>query len=275
MLAMLAVDACASSPLPTRDDLGWQRGEARLASGLAAAMPAARLAPDEILFTQAEGFFHYRYQPEPPGFGRYMAEAGAAALEFGPLSVLATSEAWSDLRLHAYDGAAQLYETLLARWPQSRLRPLALYRLGWCYRNVTAGGFPRTSDDAFAEVEHDASGDALAPLAREARKVPWKSQDRALLLSIIPGAGQMYAGRVGNGLARLTVALALATAAVLPIVLMARDRELSWKQTAISIGGFVGLQVIYTDSYQTALHDVVDWNERQELEFERAHPTAP
>lgn len=243
--------------------------------GIAAAAPERPFAPDEVLFVQAEALFHYRYQPEPPGLARYLAEVGAAALEFGPLSVLANTEELGALRLHAYDGAAQLYETLLARWPRTRLRPLALYRLGWCYRNVSVGGFPRSSDQAFQEVQSAPDAGALAPLAAEAARVPWKSQDRALLLSAIPGAGQMYAGRVGNGVARLGIALALATAAVLPIVLMARDRELSWKATAISIGGFVGLQVIYTDSYQGALQDVVTWNERRQREFERAHPSAP
>jgi len=52
----------------------------------------------------------------------------------------------------------------------------------------------------------------------------------------------MYAGRVGNGLARLSLALAFATTAVLPIVLMARKREVTFTGTAISIGGFIGQQ---------------------------------
>jgi TM2 domain-containing membrane protein YozV len=43
----------------------------------------------------------------------------------------------------------------------------------------------------------------------------------AARLSVIPGAGQIYAGRVGNGIARMTLALGLAAAAVLPIVFMA------------------------------------------------------
>jgi TM2 domain-containing membrane protein YozV len=266
---------CASSPLPAPGETSFQRGQDRLRGGLAAAKVDQPPTPDQVLFMQAEAFFHYRYSSTSAGAGAYLAAAGAAALEFGPLSAAVSSEGLGDLRLHAYDGATQLYETLLQRWPQTRLRQLALYRLGWSYRNVTIGGFPRSSDAAFSELEHDPTAGHLAELATEARKVPSKSQDTALLLSVIPGAGQVYTGRVGNGIARLSIALVFATAAVLPIVLMAKNRGLSWTGTAITIGGFIGLQVVYTDSYQTALHDTMEWNERHQQEFERAHPEAP
>lgn len=275
LAGLVLANACASSPLPPPGDVTWQGGQDRLRAGLGVVAPEAAPSPDVVLMVQAESFFHYRYQPPTPGAARYLGALGAAALEFGPLSVLANSEGMGDLRLRSYDGAAQAYETLLQRWPASRLRPLALYRLGWCYRNVSLDGFPRSSDEAFAEVEREPSAGPLAPLAAEARRVPWKSQDRAVWLSVIPGAGQIYAGRVGNGIVRMTIALALAAAAVLPIVYMAREREVSWQGTAISVAGFVGLQVIYTDSFQTALHDVVDWNERRQREFEQVHPESP
>ena len=274
-LCLGLVTGCASSPLPGPGEPSFQRSQDRLRDGIRAAKLPQAPGPDQILFTQAEAFFHYRHRAEPEGAGTYLAEAVGAALEFGPLTVALSSEGLGDLRLHAYDGATQLYETLLQRWPSSQLRQLTLYRLGWSYRNSSIGGFPRTSDAAFAELEQDPAAGHLSALAKEARQVPWKSQDTALLLSVIPGAGQMYTGRVGNGLARLGIALAFATAVVLPIVLMARNGRLYWTGSGITLGGFIGLQVIYTDSYQTALHDTMEWNENREREFEGSHPEAP
>jgi hypothetical protein len=87
-------------------------------------------------------------------------------------------------------------------------------------------------------------------------------------------------GEYLNGTIRLSVALAAAAMIVTPLVVASRHRDqLSWSQDwpllAVGLSGLFILSIDYTTSYQDALRGVVQYNERQEELFERAHHAAP
>ncbi len=267
---------CATAAPLRLDDPAFAAGQSRLretAGRLAGAKP---LAPDEGLFLQAESFHAYRFHlRRSRSVESYLAQTLAAFTDFAPLTVIAASQGIFDLRLRAYDGAAQLYQALVAGYPASALRPLALYRLGWACRSTSDDGFPCASRDAFAALERDDPSSPLADLARDAARVPSRSLDRATLWSILPGAGQIYAGEVLDGTVRLSVAAAFGALALVPLVGMVRARRFGWFPTALSLAGVVGLQVTYTTSYQDAQRAVLDFNERHEAAFVAGHPGAP
>ena len=90
------------------------------------------------------------------------------------------------------------WETLLDRNPATPLRALALYRLGWAYRNHIVTGFVGSSDVVFSALVKGYPGSELAALATAAKQVPSKSPTTAAAWSILPGAGQIYAGEYRN-----------------------------------------------------------------------------
>src|SRR5205814_9502176 len=97
-------------------------------------------------------------------------------------------------------------------------------------------------------------------LAREARKIPYKSQDSAIGLSLVPGLGQMYAGETGNGAARLAAALVCAAMIIVPSYLLYRrvsDRDrlagADWPYIATPFVGIILLNVVYSTAYQDAI----------------------
>ncbi len=230
-------------------------------------------APDDALFLQAEALYYDRFELRAPGAHSYAAHLLAAATDFGPFLLLTSASGLLDLRLQSYNGAARLYEGLLVRYPRTRHRPIALYRLSWAYPNVTVSGLPRDREEVLRELRT-----APAPwpvLAAEAGRVELRSQDAAMAWSILPGAGQIYTGEVGNGAVRLSLALLSAAALVVPIVYMAKHDELSWQATALSIVGLIGLQISYTTAYQDAQRAVFEHNERAEEAFAATHPLAP
>jgi hypothetical protein len=281
LLVVLAACGCASSVLIRPDDGIFREGQDRLQR--AAASVEAQGAPpaEKWLFLQAEALYQYRFAPPPRRALGYLAEGVAAVVDFPALQAVAGSMDLLELRLRTYDGAAQLFETLLDRYPRTRLRPLALYRLGWAYRSLGASGFPRGSgDEAFDLLAREQPSSALAALAVQAKAVPWKSKDKATGLSIVPGLGQFYVGDNWSGAARLAVALAAAGLVLAPVVVgYQRRSELTWSHDwpllAISVGGLSVLSIDYTTAYQDALRAVVLYNERAESAFNRRHPDAP
>jgi len=121
---------------------------------------------------------------------------------------------------------------------------------------------------------------SLGTLAGEAKKVPWKSKNKASNWSLIPGAGQLYVGETGNGLTRLGIALVAATAIIVPIVVASqRGGDLNWNRDwpllATGLGGLIVLSFDYTSSYEDAMRGVVQYNERAEKQFNSAHIEAP
>jgi hypothetical protein len=185
-----------------------------------------------------------------------------------------------DRRLGSYDGAAYLWENLCEIYSQSKLRPFALYRLGWTYRSTSAQGLPGDSEKSFAKLLKDYPDSDWAGLAKEAQAVAWKSKDTATLLSLVPGAGQVYSGEPSNGLLRFAVALAGLAAFVAPSVAAYDRREdLNWNRdwplALLGTGGLVVLSVDYTMAYQDAIRAVVQFNEKQEQIFLEGHPKAP
>jgi hypothetical protein len=279
---LICVGACSSSVLVRSDDPGFGRAQERLkrtavqVEGELAASPAERR-----LFLQAEGFYQYRFEPPTRTAGSYIAQAAAVAFDFPALQALAGSLDLVELRLKTYDGAVQLWETLLERHPATVLRPLVLYRLGWAYRNAGVVGFPRESgDEAFDLVIRDYPSSPLAELSRKAKAAPWKSKETATTLSIVPGLGQFYVGERLSGGIRLAVALAATALIVAPaIVAYQRRQDLSWSRDwpllATGLGGVIVLSIDYTTAYQDALRGVVQWNERAEEAFQSSHSDAP
>ncbi len=278
-LAALAC-GCGSSALIRGDDLAYRRSLEHLQR--TRQLVAASLAPDDdqAMFLQAEGLFRYRFAPPGKSFGSYLARTAASVTDLPVLDSLAGALDLYSLRLKTYDGAVQLWETLLARSPSTPLGSLALYRLGWAYRNSLAAGLPRDSDLAFDELLTRDPGSPLAPLAAAARRAPWKSQGSATAWSIVPGLGQIYAGEIRNGAVRLAIAALASGMVIFPsIVAFERRDDLSWhRDWPLLVTGIAGAIIITTDyssSYQDALRAVLEYNERSEAAFEDAHPEAP
>lgn len=243
---------------------------------------AASLAPDDdqAMFLQAEGFYRYRFAPPGRSAASYLAQGTAAIINLPVLDSLASALDLYSLRVRIDDAAVQLWESLLIDHPATPLRPLALYRLGWAYRNTLASGFPGSSDGAFEQLGREAPGTPLAGLAGEARGVPWKSQGKATAWSIVPGLGQMYTGHYASGTVRLVIAAAAAAAVIVPGVLaLERGSDLSFhRDWPLLVSAAVGAGVLaidYSASYQDARKTALELNEREEAAFEAAHPDAP
>ena len=273
--------ACSHTPLVRREDPLLDVSEQRLARTAATVDALQPPAPERQLFMQAEGFFRYRFEPPPRNTATWLAVIAAAATDLPAFHALAGSLDMVDLRLRGADAAVHLWETLLARQPDTVLRPLTLYRLGWAYRNAGATGLPRDSgDEAFDELIKTFPSSNLAPLATASKAERSKNKDTATELSLIPGLGQFYLGQHLSGTIRLTIGLASLAMIAVPIyVAYQRRGELSWEHDwpllATGLGGLIVLSVDYTVSYQDAMRGVVEYNDRVEADFEARHPEAP
>lgn len=279
-LVTLALAACSHQVLIAKDDGTYRRAIAHYQH--TRQLVAESLAPDDeqTMFLQGEALFRYRFDPPGTGFASYVAQAGASLIDLPVLESLAGSLDLFSIRQRMSDAAVQIWETLLADDPKSPLVPLALYRLGWAYRNTLVSGLPGGSDDAFDALTTKYPQSPLAPIAVAAKHVEWKSQGSATAWSIVPGLGQMYAGEYGNGAVRLTIALASAAMVVVPVVIASRqDTDLSWRHDwPLLLTGIAGATILtldYSSSYQDALRAVLEYNERNERAFEDAHPDAP
>jgi len=236
---------------------------------------------EQLLFSQAEGFYRYRFTPHGEGSALYLAEAAAAITEFPAFQSLAGTLSLQDLRYRSSDSAVQLWESLLKRYPKTTLKPLTLYRLGWAYRNVSSQGLPRDSpDDAFDQLIVTYPESSWAGQAKAAKQVPWKSKNIAASRSLVPGWGQLYLGQTRSGITRLSVA-ALSLAAILAPLREAAKRkgDLKWnRDRPVLLVGFLGLIALsfdYTNSYEEAMKGVVLYNEAQEDRFNRSSYSAP
>lgn len=280
IIFLAAATGCSPSILVRRDDTTFTRAEVRFARTLEAVSKANTSDEEKHLAIRAESLYQYRFQPPPRGFGSYLAQAAAVAIEIPAIQAIAGSLDIIDLRLRMSDGAVHLWETLLDRHPQTELRPLVLYRLGWAYRSTGATGLPRDSDEAFDLLAKDHPSSPLAPLAHEAKSWRWKSKGSATAWSVIPGFGQIYLGQYGGGLARFLIGVAAVAMMVTPTVIAIRRRhDLTWSRDwpllAVGVGGLIVLSFDYTAAYQDAVRDVVRWNEAVETAFEDCHPEAP
>ena len=272
---------CSSSAIVRQDDPVFARAEARLTDTIVKLHAQGAPAAETTLMIQAESLYRYRFAPPGRGFGSYAAEFAAAATELPVFQAMSGSLDIYDLRLRAPDGAVQLWESYLARYPGGAFRPLALYRLGWAYRSVAAAGLPRGSgDEAFAQLRREAPGSPLVAFADAAKDLNWKSKDAAAAWSLVPGLGQMYVHRYGAGSVFLLIAAAAAAMTITPVaVAYDRRHDLTWGHDwpllAVGVGGLLVLSLDYTAAYQSAVARVVEWNDRLEESFEDAHPDAP
>jgi len=274
LACILALCGCAPSALiKPRDAVFAESSKRFLKSAQGLGIKAA--TPDGALFMQAEAFYHYRFSLQTQDARSMAAEIAVATTDFAPLGYWAASLEMGDFRMQAYDGAIQLYEALLSRFPDTTLRPLVLYRLGWAYRNISMDGFPERPDQPFKDLVKNYPGTPLADLAGAAQGIPYKTQNLATDWSLLPGAGQMYLGHWGDGTVRLSLAAGFAAAALLPPALMFRDRRFDWLETLLSLAGVIGLEVTYTTAYQDAKRQAVEFNETREQDFDLAHPSAP
>ncbi len=274
--------ACAKKPLMiSSEDQTFHRAQQRLQETTKRINEIQASDEEHTLFLQAEGLYEYRFSFPPRGFFGYLAEGAAAATDFPAFQALAGSLDLADLRIRSSDSAVHLWETLLTQYPNTPLRPLTLYRLGWAYRNTAVTGLPRKSgNEAFDLLVKEYPDLPLTTLSKEALGVPWKSKSTATAWSFIPGAGQIYVGETLNGVVRLTIGLAALSAVVIPIVIAyQRGHELewgnSWPLIATGFAGLIVLSINYTAAYQDAMRAVVEFNEREEDKFLKRHPDAP
>ena len=277
MLIVGLLNACATnSVLIRQNDQTFTKAQQQL-QRTAKAVDEFKPEPAErSLFMQAEGFYQYRFLPPEKSTAKYFAEAAAAITDFPGFQSLAGALDMEDLRFRAPDSAVQIWETLLDLHPQTKLRPLTLYRLGWAYRNVGAQGLPRSSpDDAFDELIKDQPSSSLAAFAKQAKTTPWKSKDTAAVRSLIPGLGQMYLGETRNGLVRLGIAVASLLVAAAPVYAAAHGGHNSSLDVAAGVVGLIVLSFDFTSSYEDTMRGVVRWNERVESEFNLANQSAP
>jgi hypothetical protein len=280
LAAMEALSACGHTVVVAPDDARLAQMSARLHR--TGTLVEAQQIPDGDLrlFMQAEGFYRYRLGPPPVTAQGYLVQAAAVVSELPAFQELAGALDIGDLRLKTYDGAVQLWETLLRRSPNSQLRPLTLYRLGWAYRNTGVAGLPRRDgNDAFAELARDFPGTTLARLGQSAQNVPWKSKDRATLWSLLPGAPQFYVGEYKSGSLRLGLGLGALAAFIVPTVLaIERGGDLAlkhdWPLLLTGLAGVLVLSVDYSESYHDGVRSVLEFNETEERRFEAAHPDA-
>jgi hypothetical protein len=282
MLGVVAASTgCTTSALIPDGDATYEHATDRLERTAMTVATSGASTREQLTFLQAESLYRYRFSPEKRGTASVLAEAAAAATDLPILQSLSGTLDVMDLRLRSADAAVQLWETFVRRHPQSPLKPLALYRLGFAYRNTIASGFPRDSgDEAFDELARVSGPPPLLEAAAEARCVPWKSKQAAATWSLVPGLGQFYVHEYGSGVARLAVALASAAAIIVPLVIAAdRGSDLTWKHDwpllATATAGLVVLSFDYTSSYEDALRGAVQWNEREEAKFEDEHPRVP
>jgi hypothetical protein len=229
---------------------------------------------------QAEAFYQYRFAPLPKSSLSYAAEAAAAITDFPAFQSLAGSIGLQDIRYRSSDVAVQLWESLLHLYPKTSLRPITLYRLGWAYRNVGVTGLPRHNpNEAFDQLIKENPHSKLALLAIEAKKIPWKSKDIATSRSLLPGLGQLYVGKKKSGFIRMGIALASLATIIMPLQSISRrpggtDFKRDWPLMGLSITGLIGLSFIYTNSYEDALQEVIQWNEKAENLFYHKHANA-
>ena len=280
VLVLVTMIGCGGSVLIPKDDLTYRRALEHYQR--TRRLIEASLAPDDdrAIFMQAEALYRYRFAFPRRSAGAVIAELAASATDLPMFEALAGSLDLSELRLRTSDGAIQLWETLIDRSPSSPLRPLALYRLGWAYRNNMVSGFVGDSDVVFDALVKLYPASPLVPLAKQAKDTEWKSPKSATAWSIIPGAGQLYVGAYGSGAIRLGIALAAVTAVIVPtVVAYERSGDLSWNRDwpllVTGIAGATVLAIDYTNSYQDALRRTLEYNERVEADFEAAHPDAP
>lgn len=281
MFCVAAFSSCTKSILIRPSDAAFVEAQAKLACTAELVAAATVSEPERQLFMQAESFYRYRFEPPARSPGMYIAQAAAVAAELPALQAFSGSLDLNDLKLKAYDGAVHLWESLLMRFPRTRLRPLTLYRLGWAYRSTGVSGLPREDgDEAFRELLSIDQQIVPPRLVADALHAPWKSKDAASAWSVIPGAAHFYVGEYKNGSIRLAVALAAAVAILWPTVKAVRRRdELTWQHDwPLLVSGFVGFTVLsidYTSSYEDAMRAVVDFNEYQEQVFRARHPDEP
>lgn len=276
VVALLA--GCSGSVLIPRGDDTYRR--AILHYQRTRQLVASSFAPDDdqAMFMQAEALYRYRFAPHRSA-GAIFAELAASATDLPMFEAFSGSLDLFALRLKTNDGAIQIWESLLDRQPSSPLKALALYRLGWAYRNHTVTGFVGSTDVVFDALAKQFPGSEVAQLGIAAKQTPHKSPSAATAWSIIPGAGQIYVGETRNGLVRLAIAAAAAAAVIAPSVIAYQRSDLSldndWPLLLTAIAGATVLTVDYTNSYQDALRGVLEYNERSERAFEDDHPDAP
>ncbi len=277
MFAVVAITGCASPPiLIQKDDPTYLRAQRRLQRTLVL-VDGMKVSPAErTMFMQAESFYRYRFEQPPRSNKTLFTEVLAAATDFPLFQSLASSFDLFNLRVRAPDAAVQIWESFLKRYPNSKLQPLVLYRLGWALRSVGVTGFKHTNpNDAFNELIHEDPKSQLAVYAHEAEKVPWRSKRVADARSLIPGLGQFYVGDDKGGAIRLAAAILGALAIAYPTYVGIKNQNVTWADATLGLGGLILLSFDYTNAYENAQWGVLKWNERAEKEFDAAHPNAP
>lgn len=105
-----------------------------------------------------------------------------------------------------YPHAIGKFSSFIERYPEDDLTKKAQVMLGWCY--LKNKSYERAIEE-FGKVEAESPFyDTAAGLARDAGDfptLPHKSPALAGILSIIPGVGQIYTGRIQDGVITLVL----------------------------------------------------------------------
>ena len=275
LIISLANTSCSSttSVLIQHDDNAFSKAQTHLQEIKKEIEKVDPPSTEANIFMQGEGFYQYRFTPPPKSNAKYFAEAASAITDFPAFQSLAGSLDMIDLRFRASDSAVQLWETLLQEHPNTVLKPITLYELGWAYRNIGAQGFPRSSDEVFNELIQEKPNSHWAILAKEAKKIPYKTKDEASFYSMIPGMGQIYLDETQSGLTRLGIAILGLVAVAVPVYNASRGHHTSYASTALGLGGLITLSFDFTNSYENAIQGVVKWNEKAESDFQSRYST--
>jgi len=273
----MLLSGCAPSPylIP---------GDAKLESALANLPRPETQTLDETLFLEAQAFEAYRPDVGPILPTPQMALQGCLFIipGMGPFSGFVGGDLGSyEIRRRAYVAAAQFYEELLRRSPESPLAARSLFRLGWCYRNALigsylfGGSFRRGSREVFAELSMRYPDSPEGKLVSDARHVPVVNPFWMKVFSgVIPGAGQWYCGETKNGWIRFGAINASALVLGVGAVGLAHGAN-PFLSGALALLGFVAVDVTWTSSMYDAERAAFDYNERIEEEFHRRHPLPP
>src|SRR4051794_7893338 len=119
LLLIGALSACAPSTLIKPGDTSYLHARARIRRTATRLESIAPSDDERDMFMQAESFYRYRFDPPPRSPGTYIAQIAAVAAELPALQALSGSLDLNEFRLKAYDGAVQLWESLLLQYPKS------------------------------------------------------------------------------------------------------------------------------------------------------------
>ena len=183
-------------------------------------------------------------------------DAGIAARSFAMVGL-------THYRRGEYADARRVWEEIVRSVEDPNLAAQAQYATGWCA--VRLGDFATATDDfrrlvlLFPSLDSSERAGQMIERLRDAGSLDLRSERKASLLStFLPGAGQVYAGRVGNGYVSF---------ALNGLVAYALSHSLATNRWVDATFVFTLGSRFYFGGRQNAARFAVEWNERQREAF--------